>query len=219
MMNRLFVIGCIAALSCVVARAEDVALVSMGPDEVAASLVEQTPELQMSAAERGAIAEATDLIRGGDNAGAGKIIDQLLERYPDNRQARQLQLVIFIEMKRYAEAGEAFAAMMKDHADDFRFLNNYAWFLATAEDVALRDPARALDLAREAVLIAPEVYNIWSTLAEAYYRNGDFERALKSMQQALELAMRQQAGPEVIEKYRSEYRKMAEANSIMSLME
>ena len=179
----------------------------------------QPVALNMSMAEKGALIEAAELLRGGDLNRAETVLHRVLERSPENLEARQLWLALLVQTDRYEETRQAFEAMYKSFESDFKFLNNYAWFLATAENTSYRDPARAIDLARAALLLAPEVYNIWSTLAEAYYADGDFERSVNTMQEAINLATRFGAEAPVIENYRNELRKMAEANAVMNLME
>lgn len=183
------------------------------PDEPARAANDVSPE------ERGALIEASELMQRGDLPAAGKILSSLLERYPHNRSARQLWLAMLVQTDRYNETRAAFESLYDESKDDFTFLNNYAWFLATAKDQSFRDPVRAVELARAALLLAPNVYNIWSTLAEAYYVSGDFARAKNAMQQAIEAASQMQADAAVIENYRSEFRKMAEADAVMTLME
>jgi uncharacterized protein HemY len=51
----------------------------------------------------------------------------------------------------------------------------------------MRDPARALALAQEAVRLAPEVWNYWSTLGMAQYRAGHWKDALAALHKASNL--------------------------------
>jgi serine/threonine protein kinase len=66
-------------------------------------------------------------------------------------------------------------------------LNNYAWFLVDCPDVTLRDPARAVDLAQQAVARAPAEGAFWNTLGVARYRAGDPAGALEALEQSLTL--------------------------------
>lgn len=63
-------------------------------------------------------------------------------------------------------------------------LNNLAWLLLTAEDTALLDPRRALDLARQAASLSSSPH-VLDTLATAYWANGDLAKALALEEQAL----------------------------------
>ena len=64
--------------------------------------------------------------------------------------------------------------------------NNLAWLLLTARNRELRDPVRALTLARTAVLLREEGY-ILDTLATAYWANGLVQEALATELKALRL--------------------------------
>jgi tetratricopeptide (TPR) repeat protein len=68
-------------------------------------------------------------------------------------------------------------------------LNNLAHLLVTAEDESLRDPPRALQLATKANLLFPQpYYHILDTLAAARVANGDFDGAIKTLDQAIQVA-------------------------------
>lgn len=187
--------------------------------ELPPSPAEEPAAQSMPPLERGLLIEASELIGRGSMREAEPLVRRVLAASPDNRPARQLLMAILIELKRDREAAETFAAYYPEHLEDFQFLNNYAWFLVKAEDRAYRDPGRALGLAQDAILLAPEVYQVWSTLAEVRYMNGDFERAVKAMQQAIELASRQGADTERINNYRADLQRMLEAQVVMTLME
>jgi Zn-dependent protease with chaperone function len=73
---------------------------------------------------------------------------------------------------------------------DPEVINGLAWFLATAQNPALREPARAVRLAQEAVAMAP-LPHIWDTLAEAYFVAGDPRRAVAAARAALAARPRQ----------------------------
>ena len=63
-------------------------------------------------------------------------------------------------------------------------LNNLAWLLLTSEDLQLRDPQRALTLARSAVLSKPQA-SFLDTLGLAYWANGLIEEAVAAEQEAV----------------------------------
>jgi tetratricopeptide (TPR) repeat protein len=70
--------------------------------------------------------------------------------------------------------------------------NNLAWMLLTSEDTSLRDPIRALPLAKQAVLIESNAAYL-DTLAEAWYQNGDPAQAVELEEKAWSLE--QQSAP------------------------
>jgi Zn-dependent protease with chaperone function len=62
-------------------------------------------------------------------------------------------------------------------------MNNMAWLLLTGKDEQLRDPERALSLARAAVIEKP-VASFLDTLAQAYWANGFPEEAIRAEEEA-----------------------------------
>jgi hypothetical protein len=67
--------------------------------------------------------------------------------------------------------------------------NNLGWILATASDAGVRDAAKAIDFAQQAVMISggrePQFLR---TLAAAYAESGRFPDAIAAAQQAAVLA-------------------------------
>jgi tetratricopeptide (TPR) repeat protein len=66
-------------------------------------------------------------------------------------------------------------------------LNNRAWSLATSADPQTRDPHTAVELAQEAVKLAPNSVDFWNTLGVAQYRDGNFKEAVSSLQKYRDL--------------------------------
>ena len=56
-----------------------------------------------------------------------------------------------------------------------------AWCLATHPDPKVRKPARAVELAKEAIGLKPFA-TYWNTLGAARYRAGDFQGAVEALQ-------------------------------------
>jgi eukaryotic-like serine/threonine-protein kinase len=65
--------------------------------------------------------------------------------------------------------------------------NNAAWFLATAEVAAHRDPALAIELAKKAVESDPKSSYYHNTLGVARYRAGDWKQAIAELEQSMSL--------------------------------
>jgi tetratricopeptide (TPR) repeat protein len=73
--------------------------------------------------------------------------------------------------------------------DDPHSRNNLAWVLATAPDASIRDGARAVGLAQEAVQLSSGRDPLFlRTLAAAYAESGRFAEALTVAQQAIVMA-------------------------------
>jgi len=64
-------------------------------------------------------------------------------------------------------------------------LNNFAWLLLTSSDQDLRDPQRALTLARSAAVLSP-LPHVLDTLATAFWANGFVDEAVETEHRALE---------------------------------
>jgi tetratricopeptide (TPR) repeat protein len=66
-------------------------------------------------------------------------------------------------------------------------LNGLAWFLATCPDASLRDPKRAVELARQATTKAPKAGEMWNTLGVAHYRAGEWHAAIDALEKSMKL--------------------------------
>jgi tetratricopeptide (TPR) repeat protein len=73
------------------------------------------------------------------------------------------------------------------HGPGGQALNNYADFLVDCPDETLWDPARAVDLAEEAVAREPEHWAFWNTLGMARYRFGKWAAAEAALKKSVEL--------------------------------
>jgi superkiller protein 3 len=62
-----------------------------------------------------------------------------------------------------------------------------AWLLANHENSELRDPKRAVELARKAVGLQKQLAQVWTTLGAALYRNREFKESIGVLNQASEL--------------------------------
>ncbi len=65
--------------------------------------------------------------------------------------------------------------------------NNLAWALATCPDLSLRNPPRAVSLARSVIRQAPQEGVYWNTLGVAYCRAGDWDAAHAALERSVEL--------------------------------
>jgi len=95
----------------------------------------------------------------------------------------------FDSQNRTREAIYAYHLLLLHDPDNALAMNNLAWSLLTTEDMSLRNPTQALDLAKKAVERQPN-YVYLDTLAEAWYQNGDPARAVELQERALALGER-----------------------------
>src|SRR5262249_57765634 len=62
--------------------------------------------------------------------------------------------------------------------------NDWAWLLATCPEEKVRDPKRAVQLARRAVEADPRA-SYWNTLGVAHYRAGSWTDARRALEQSM----------------------------------
>jgi serine/threonine protein kinase/tetratricopeptide (TPR) repeat protein len=88
----------------------------------------------------------------------------------------------------YADQARAlFAAALERGKDDPRCQDVLAWTWANCPARQLREPRRALALARQAVQGAPRQASYWTTLGVACYRTGDWKGAAAAAEESLRL--------------------------------
>ena len=80
-----------------------------------------------------------------------------------------------------------YQALLRINPDDAKVHNNVAWVLASAPVPEVRDPARAVSLAKKAVELAPTEGTFRNTLGVAHYRAGDWNAALPALEKSMEL--------------------------------
>lgn len=148
-----------------------------------------------------------------DTASAITAYERIFEIDPMNKQARYMSSYAYIAAKQYAKAEQMLTRLIEEYPEDFELKNNLAWLYATAEDPAFRDGQKAIELAQEAMIIAPNVHNVWSTLAEAYYSAGQYEKANRAIKHMVAVAQRYGSNmtKEMAENYNDQIRKYQRA--------
>ena len=97
--------------------------------------------------------------------------------------------LIFEKRGQFDQARQLYESALKQNSNSTQALNNLAWLLATSADDQLRDPARALELARQAYdLTNGRQPSLIDTLAATHAANGEFVVAAKTAQTAIDLA-------------------------------
>jgi tetratricopeptide (TPR) repeat protein len=94
------------------------------------------------------------------------------------------------ELRRKGDFAGALAAIQKAQAfapADPGIDIQLAYLLAMCPDPKLRDPQRAVELAKNAVDAAPNRWELWRTLGIAHHFAGDDEAAVKALTRSLEL--------------------------------
>jgi len=133
-----------------------------------------------------------------------KIILREIEKHPQNPNLYKVLGDLYYETGNLSGVQQAYEASLKLNPENPHVLNNLAWLYATAEDPRFRNPARALDLAKAAAGLLEEPH-ILDTLAECYFVNGQYAKALETAKYALRLARENRTYyQEQVEKFRKE---------------
>ena len=115
--------------------------------------------------------------------------EKSLEIQPDNNAARNYLGTALAGIGREGEAIAQWEQTLEYDPENGDAANNSAWLLATSQNAELRDPAKAVDLAKRAVNLPggnnPVVYR---TLAAALAENGQFDDAIRAADRAQELS-------------------------------
>jgi tetratricopeptide (TPR) repeat protein len=85
--------------------------------------------------------------------------------------------------KAQADYAEAIRLSPKDASTH----NDLAWLLATHPNRKVRMPGKAIELAKQAVTLAPNEGTFWNTLGIAQFRAGDWKAALAALKKSMEL--------------------------------
>lgn len=121
-----------------------------------------------------------------------KVIIKELEKSPGNADLYTMMGDLYFSRNSYGDAAFQYEKAIELAMRHSRALNNLAWLYATCEDASLRNPERALILAKRAAALEREAH-ILDTLAESYFINGDIEKALKVEKEALAIAKKGRA--------------------------
>jgi serine/threonine protein kinase/Tfp pilus assembly protein PilF len=114
-------------------------------------------------------------------AGLVEFARALVRERPRDEQAWKLLAVAYDAAGRHAEALADFEDAVRRWPDAATTHNRLAWLLATCRDPSLRDPPRAVAVARRAVELDPPAAWYWNTLGVAHYRAGDWPAAVAAL--------------------------------------
>ena len=123
------------------------------------------------------------------NEPALKLLDEMLTEQPNNFGIKRFRGDILLGLGRHKEAIDVYNELLAAGDEDDGVYNNLAWVLATSPDESLRDGKSALEYSlKSCELTHYKKPHILSTLASAYAEIGDFDNAVKWIEQGLELA-------------------------------
>jgi tetratricopeptide (TPR) repeat protein len=153
----------------------------------------------------------------GEFEEADRAYQRALEIDPDNEDILFRQATMYVHMERFTDAVEIFEKLAERFPENPLPHNNLAWCYATSPEV--RNVKKALRHAREALISAPQNPSMWNTLAEAYYVAGDYDKALRSTDYALEILQRINPEDEKIESFLEQRSKIILAQDALKMLE
>ncbi|HET6880872.1 MAG TPA: protein kinase [Pirellulales bacterium] len=123
----------------------------------------------------------------GQHSAADAALAAAVRLEPDS--AQNLYLLAFAAQKlgKPSVAIDAYAEAIEVEPTNASAHNNLAWLYATCPALELRDPAKALALAKKTVELRPTDGTGWNTLGVAQYRTGDWKAAAEVLNRAMEL--------------------------------
>lgn len=116
-----------------------------------------------------------------------KIIQRELQKTPANPNLYSMLGDLYYSRKNFDAAVAAYEKALMLDSENPRVLNNLAWLYATCEDRKFRNSKKAVQYAEKAVAFE-DAPHTWDTLAESYYVNGDYKKAVSAAKRALGLA-------------------------------
>ncbi len=149
----------------------------------------------------------------GDLDAALDVFNRILEINPHHKQTRVLKGLIFVSTARYKEAIENMTSLIEDYPNDYQAMNNLAWVYATADDRKYQNAQLSVELAQQALVLSPYDHHVWSTLSEAYYIAGDYEKANRAILHLVKLSTSKGAkmSKDMVETYNNQIRKCQRA--------
>ncbi len=136
---------------------------------------------------------------------------------PDNLGVFYAAATLYQLTENHARAIEILNGLVTFYPESSILHNNLAWSYAVGAGV--RDGKKALFHAREALLISPYLFNVWNTLAEAYYICGQYDGALRSSEHAISLLQGTQASEELLQKARAQLQKIIRARDALKALD
>ncbi len=153
-----------------------------------AAITDLTRALDLAPEDRAALINR-GIARGskGGTQAAVEDLSQALCIFPENLLALNARAQLYQSLGLGKQALADFEHRIEIDPDQSVANNNLAWFLATSCDASLRDPKRAVALARKAVELSPKEGTHWNTLGIAHYRAGDWKAAIEALTRSMDL--------------------------------
>lgn len=177
----------------IIGMAVMVALCGYGVMAEEAAPAKEAVAVKPTAAESGEsrtlLTSGRELLTQGKIPEAVALLEKARALEPQSNEASFLLSAAYIEQGRFEESLPMLEVLQKSMPENPMIKNNLAWAYVKVKDAAVRNPGKAIKLARAAVMDTPADYLIWNTLSEAYLADGRYDRALKAAQSALRLSV------------------------------
>ncbi len=132
---------------------------------------------------------AKALLQKGQVADALVHYRKLLDLQPDNMEVHNIVGTVLVQQGRVKEGAEEWEKVLSVDADNGNAMSNLAWVFATSPDQSIRNGAKAVQLAEQAVRISGgRIAILFRTLAAAYAEDGRFSDAIQAAQRGIQLA-------------------------------
>jgi len=132
---------------------------------------------------------ARALLQKGQVADALVHYRKLLDLQPDNMEIHNIVGTVLVQQGRVQEGAEEWQKVLLVEPDNGNAMSNLAWVFATSPDQPIRNGARAVQLAEQAVrLSGGRIAILFRTLAAAYAENGQFSDAIQTAERGIQLA-------------------------------
>lgn len=112
---------------------------------------------------------------------------ELVTKFPNVIDYRLELAAMLAAIGRNREAKEVYVKCLELEPQNARVNDKVAWFLVVCPDPQYRDSKRALQLAKEAVSLAPKDASSWNTLGVAHYRTESWKEAISALTKATQL--------------------------------
>jgi tetratricopeptide (TPR) repeat protein len=114
---------------------------------------------------------------------------KLLDLQPDNMEVHNIVGTVLVQQGSVQEGVEEWQKVLTIQPDNGNAMSNLAWIFATSPDQSIRNGAKAVQLAEQAVRISGgRIAILFRTLAAAYAESGEFSKAIQTAQRGVELA-------------------------------
>ncbi|MDD4735888.1 MAG: tetratricopeptide repeat protein, partial [Kiritimatiellae bacterium] len=120
------------------------------------------------------VEKARGAVADNDMQTALEYLKQGLAEYPDNFALRSELGTVCLGMGSPDKAIAIWEDLQIKNNRDPSIKNNLAWIYATETDPKIRNPEKAVVLAREALQLLPLSHQVWNTLTTAYHAKGDY---------------------------------------------